>query len=112
MEIPHLIVWKETAPHEIACSPSSSLFISPISKFEDKVIKGMYLSTKKEYEGLTYHESNLLGALYHHEVVLNGNGKKLYQFCHQLTYKHGCKGKIGGEKIGEMKTKTLPFKCD
>jgi len=87
-KIPHLIVWKETAPHEIACSPSSSLFISPISKFEDKVIKKVCTYQPKEYEGLTYHESNLLGALYHQGGFEWPSGKKLYQFCHQRAYKH------------------------
>ena len=84
---PHLIVWKETAPHEIASSPSSSLFISPISKYEDKVVNKVCTYQPKEYEGLTYHETNLLGSLYHQGGFEWPSGKKLYQFCHQRAYK-------------------------
>tara|TARA_B100000900_G_scaffold312249_1_gene271066 strand:- start:236 stop:1999 length:1764 start_codon:yes stop_codon:yes gene_type:complete len=85
---PHLIVWKETAPHEIASSPSSSLFISPISKFEeDKIVKKVCTYQPKEYTGLTYHETNLLGALYNQGGFEWPSGKKLYHFCHQRAYK-------------------------
>jgi hypothetical protein len=87
-ETPHLIVWKETAPHEIACSPSSSLFVSPISKYESKKITKVCTYQPEEYLGLTYHESNLLGALYNQGGFEWPSGKKLYQFCHQRAYKH------------------------
>ena len=85
---PHLILWRESNPHEIANSPALSLFISPVEKFNDTKIKYVTSFQPKEYVGLTYHESNLLGLCYNMGGFEWPSGKKLYQFCHVQAYGH------------------------
>ena len=84
---PHLIVWRESNPHEIAGSPSLSLFLSPIGQFNHTKIKRVTSFQPIEYLGLTCHESNLLGLCYNMGGYEWPSGKKLYQFCHQRAYK-------------------------
>ena len=84
---PHLIMWRESNPHEIAGSPALSLFISPVGKFNHTKIKKITSYQPIEYLGLTYHESNLLGLCYNMGGYEWPSGKKLYQFCHQRAYK-------------------------
>ena len=58
---PHIIMWQESNPHEIAGSPSLSIFISPVKGFNTTKIKKVTSYQPVEYLGLTYHESDLLG---------------------------------------------------
>ena len=85
---PHLILWSESTPHEIANSPSLSAFISPIEKFDtNKITKAKATSYHPpEYLGLTYHESNLLGCCYNLPGFSWPAGKKAYAFCHSRAY--------------------------
>lgn len=85
---PHLILWSESTPHEIANSPSLSAFISPIEKFDtNKITKARATSYHPaEYLGLTYHESNLLGCCYNLPGFSWPAGKKAYAFCHSRAY--------------------------
>jgi len=85
---PHLIMWRESNPHEISHSPSLSLFISPVKQFNQTKIKKVTTYQPIEYIGLTYHESDLLGLCYNMGGYEWPSGKKLYQFCHQRAYKH------------------------
>ncbi len=85
---PHLIMWRESNPHEISHSPSLSLFLSPTKKFNQTPIKKVLSYQPLEYLGLTYHESDLLGLCYNMGGYEWPSGKKLYQFCHQRAYKH------------------------
>ena len=85
---PHLIMWRESNPHEISHSPSLSLFLSPVKQFNMTPIKSVTSYQPKEYIGLTYHESNLLGLCYNMGGYEWPSGKKLYQFCHQRAYKY------------------------
>ena len=88
-EMPHMIVWQESNPHEIADSPSISLYISPVRKFNIKdKIKKVTSYQPIEYLGLTYHESNLLGLCYNMGGFEWPSGKKLYQFAHIRAYNH------------------------
>ena len=88
-EMPHMIVWQESNPHEIADSPSISLYISPVRKFNTKdKIKKVTSYQPIEYLGLTYHESNLLGLCYNMGGFEWPSGKKLYQFAHIRAYNH------------------------
>ena len=84
---PHLIMWRESNPHEISHSPSLSLFLSPVKKFNQTLIKKVTTYQPEEYIGLTYHESDLLGLCYNMGGYEWPSGKKLYQFCHQRAYK-------------------------
>ena len=85
---PHLIMWRESNPHEISHSPSLSLFLSPVKKFNQTPIKKVTSYQPIEYVGLTYHESDLLGLCYNMGGYEWPSGKKLYQFCHQRAYTH------------------------
>ena len=85
---PHLIMWQESNPHEIANSPAISLFLSPVSRFNNTKIKKVTSYQPLEYIGLTYHESDLLGLCYNMGGYEWPSGKKLYQFCHQRAYTH------------------------
>jgi len=85
---PHLIMWRENNPHEISHSPSLSLFLSPVKKFNHTKIKKVTTYQPIEYTGLTYHESDLLGLCYNMGGYEWPSGKKLYQFCHQRAYTH------------------------
>jgi hypothetical protein len=88
-DTPHMIVWQESNPHEIADSPSISLYISPVRKFNTKdKIKKVTSYQPIEYLGLTYHESNLLGLCYNMGGFEWPSGKKLYQFAHIRAYNH------------------------
>jgi hypothetical protein len=88
-DMPHMIVWQESNPHEIADSPSISLYISPVRKFNTKdKIKKVTSYQPIEYLGLTYHESNLLGLCYNMGGFEWPSGKKLYQFAHIRAYNH------------------------
>ena len=82
-DTPHIILWQESNPHEIADSPSISLYISPVRKFNTRdKIKKVTSYQPVEYLGLTYHESNLLGLCYNMGGYEWPSGKKLYQFAH------------------------------
>ena len=85
---PHLIMWRESNPHEIAHSPSLSIFISPVRKFNNTKITKVTSYQPLEYLGLTYHESNMLGLCYNMGGYEWPSGKKLYQFCHHRAYNH------------------------
>ena len=87
-EQPYLILWSESTPHEIAMSPSLSAFISPVETFDKtKVLREQMTSYHpKEYEGLTRHESNLLGCCYNMPGFTWPSGKKAYAFCHSRAY--------------------------
>ena len=85
---PHLIIWRESNPHEISHSPSLSLFLSPVKKFNQTKIQKVTTYQPEEYAGLTYHESDLLGLCYNMGGYEWPSGKKLYQFCHQRAYNH------------------------
>ena len=102
-EMPHMIVWQESNPHEIADSPSISLYISPVRKFntKDKITK-VTSYQPLEYLGLTYHESNLLGLCYNMGGFEWPSGKKLYQFAHIRAYNHYLP-KVDGYYKGGMK---------
>ena len=85
---PYLILWSESTPHEIALSPSLSAFISPIEKFDKTTItlSSMNSYHPPEYEGITRHESNLLGCCYNMPGYAWPSGKKAYAFCHTRAY--------------------------
>ena len=85
---PHLILWSESTPHEIALSPSLSAFISPVEKFDTtKITKASLTSYHPlEYLGLTRHESNLLACCYNMPGFTWPSGKKAYAFCHSRAY--------------------------
>jgi hypothetical protein len=85
---PHLIMWRESNPHEISHSPSLSLFISPVKRFNTKKITHVTSYQPLEYIGLTYHDSDLLGLCYNMGGFEWPSGKKLYQFCHTRAYTH------------------------
>ena len=85
---PHIIMWRETNPHEIAGSPSLSLFISPTGNFNHTLIKKVIRCQPIEYVGLTFHESNLLGLCYNMGGYEWPSGKKLYQFVHNRAWTH------------------------
>lgn len=87
-EQPHLIIWRESIPHEIAHSPSLSLFISPVSEFSRKRVKTVTSYQPIEFVGLSYHETNLLGICYNMNGFEWPSGKKCYQFCHTRAYTH------------------------
>lgn len=81
---PVLIMWRETTPHEIASSPSLSLFISPTTSFNHTKPKITTLQPL-EYQNLTVHQSNLIGMCYNLPGILWPSGKKTYMFCHQRS---------------------------
>lgn len=87
-DTPHLIMWRESNPHEISHSPSLSLFISPVKKFNNTKISKVTSYQPIEYLGLTYHESDMLGLCYNMGGYEWPSGKKLYQFCHHRAYNH------------------------
>ena len=87
-EHPHMIIWKETTPHEIAHSPSISAFISPISNFNNSIIWNVTSFQPNSFNKLTYHQSNLLAICYSMGGGEWPSGKKLYQFCHHRAYTH------------------------
>ena len=87
-ETPHMIIWKETTPHEIAHSPSISAFISPISYFNNSIIRSVTSFQPNIFNNLTYHQSNLLAICYSMGGFEWPSGKKLYQFCHHRAYTH------------------------
>jgi hypothetical protein len=104
-ETPHLIVWRETTPHEIAHSPSVSVFISPIEAYNTKKVKYTTSYQPSIYKGLTYHETDLLGFCYRMGGFEWPSGKKLYQFCHSRAYTFYI------DKVrDEYKTKTGKFR--
>ena len=84
---PILIIWRETTPHEIASSPSLSLFISPTKNFNNNKIKINTLMPK-EFDSLTVHQSNLLAMCYNQAGIIWPSGKKTYMFCHQRSISH------------------------
>ena len=86
--MPHMIIWQESNPHEIASSPSISLYISPVKKFNNTKIKKVTSYQPLEYLGLTYHESDMLGLCYNMGGFEWPSGKKLYQFAHHRAYNH------------------------
>lgn len=63
-ETPHVIMWQESNPHEIAGSPSLSIFVSPVKGFNNTEITKVTSYQPIEYLGLTYHQSDLLGLCY------------------------------------------------
>lgn len=85
--MPVLIIWRETTPHEIASSPSLSLYISPTKNFNNTKIKINSLMPK-EFNNLTVHQSNLLAMCYNQAGIIWPSGKKTYMFCHQRSISH------------------------
>tara|TARA_A100001015_G_scaffold320415_1_gene446688 strand:- start:1353 stop:2546 length:1194 start_codon:yes stop_codon:yes gene_type:complete len=83
----HLIIFRECIPHEIANSPSISIFISPIKEFNNKT-EFITSYHPPEYNNLTIHETNLLGYCYNRNGVNWPSGKKSWAFCHIRAYKH------------------------
>jgi len=87
-ETPHIIMWQESNPHEIAGSPSLSIFVSPVKGFNNTKIKKVTSYQPIEYLGLTYHESDLLGLCYNMGGFEWPSGKKLYQYVHHRAWCH------------------------
>ena len=86
----HLIIFRECIPHEIANSPSISIFISPIKEFaQDK--ESITSIHPPEYNNLTKHETNLLGYCYNRNGVVWPSGKKSWGFCHTRANNHWVK---------------------
>ena len=83
----YLIIWRENIPHEIACSPALSIFISPTKCFDNKKTKSNTLQPN-ELNNLTSHESNLIGMCYQQSGLFWPSGKKTYMFCHQRSITH------------------------
>ena len=83
----HLIIFRECIPHEIANSPSISIFISPIHEFQ-QTIESTTSFHPPEYDGLTKHETNKLGYCYNRNGIAWSSGKKTWAFCHNRAYKH------------------------
>ncbi len=108
---PMLIMWRESAPHEIACSPSLSAFISPIGYWAapglvtKKGRNSLTSTVPTEYEGLTKHETNLLGICYNMPGFQWPSGKKCYSFCHQRAYCHYL-GKVRSRYLVPLQTAT------
>ena len=86
----HLIIFRECIPHEIADSPSISIFVSPIKKYDTSKVS-ISSFHPPEYRGLTKHETNLLGFCYHRNGVCWPGGKKSWAFCHNRAYTHWIK---------------------
>ena len=85
---PAIIIWRENIPHEIALSPSLSLYISPTKTF-DKISKCKPNTLQPiEYTNLSRHDSNLLGMCYGLSGGFWPSGKKTYMFCHQRSISH------------------------
>ena len=87
-ETPHIIMWQESNPHEIAGSPSLSIFVSPVRGFNNTKITKVTTYQPIEYLGLTYHESDLLGLCYNMGGYEWPSGKKLYQYVHHRAWNH------------------------
>ena len=87
-ETPHVIMWQESNPHEIAGSPSLSIFVSPVKGFNTTKITKVTSYQPIEYLGLTYHESDLLGLCYNMGGFEWPSGKKLYQYVHHRAWFH------------------------
>ena len=85
---PYLIVWRETAPHEMAHSPSISAYLSPVDNYNTTIVKSTTSYQPPCYKGLTYHETNLLAICYQMGGYDWPSGKKIYQFCHPRVYKY------------------------
>jgi len=83
----HLIIFRECIPHEIATSPSISIFIAPIKEF-DQSKETVTSFHPPEYRNLTKHETNLLGYCYNRNGITWPSGKKSWAFCHNRAYKH------------------------
>lgn len=83
----HLIIFRESIPHEIASSPSISIFISPIKEFDQRK-ESITSFHPPEYKDLTKHETNILGYCYNRNGITWPSGKKSWAFCHNRAYKH------------------------
>jgi len=79
----HLIFFNHVLPHEIALSPSLSVFISPVIEYNKTKIKKICTFHPPEYLGLTKHESNLLGACYHRPGFEWPSGKTAHLIHHR-----------------------------
>jgi hypothetical protein len=87
-ETPHVIMWQESNPHEIAGSPSLSIFVSPVKGFNNTEITKVTSYQPIEYLGLTYHQSDLLGLCYNMGGYEWPSGKKCYQYVHHRAWCH------------------------
>lgn len=87
---PHLILFNECIPHEIADSPSISIFLSPVPSFDKtKITKAKTTSYHPtEFIGLTKHESDKVGICFQMPGFEWPSGKKSYPFCHIRPYVH------------------------
>ena len=86
---PHLIIFRETTPHEIAHAPSISAYISPIENFNTtKIVRKTISSQPDCFKNLSYHDTNLLAMCYGMGGFEWPSGKKLYQFCHHRVYSY------------------------
>lgn len=85
---PMLIIWQESTPHEIVGSPALSCFISPITNFNNNIVKATTSFQPIEYKNLTQHETNLIGLCYGIPGSHWPSGKKAYAFCHTRAYSH------------------------
>ena len=83
----HLIIFRECIPHEIASSPSISIFISPIKNWDNTLVPTTSYHPP-EYSELTLHGSNLLGYCYNRNGICWPSGKKSWPFSHIRAYNH------------------------
>ena len=83
----HLIIFRECIPHEIASSPSISIFISPIKNWDNTFVPTTSYHPP-EYRELTLHGSNLLGYCYNRNGICWPSGKKSWPFSHIRAYTH------------------------
>ena len=84
----YLIAFLENTPHEISYSPSLSLHLSPIKKFNHSIVKRTVTFQSIEFNNLTQHETDLLAFCYKMGGSHWPSGKKLYQSYHPRTYRH------------------------
>lgn len=107
---PHLILWRETTPHEIAHSPSLSAFISPIEQFNFTNVRMTNSFQPDCFKNISVHDTNLLTICYNMGGYEWPSGKKLYQFCHPRVYSHFIK-KIKSRYITNSKFKMRMITC-
>ena len=86
----HLIIFNECIPHEIANSPSISLFLSPVPSFDKTKITNKMTTSyhPANFIGLTKHESDKVGMCYQMPGFEWPSHKKAYPFCHIRPYSH------------------------
>tara|TARA_R110001599_G_scaffold129106_1_gene303217 strand:- start:339 stop:1556 length:1218 start_codon:yes stop_codon:yes gene_type:complete len=86
----YLMAFLENTPHEISYSPSLSLHLSPIKKYNNEKINTPITFQAIEFKNLTQHETDLLALCYKMGGSHWPSGKKLYQSYHVRAYGHFC----------------------